>query len=236
MFRYLFIPLLFLVSTTFAQPNLIYAVATFQAAPGQQEALAEQMSELVTQTYALDGPTVYEAYQSVDDSARFVAFEAWPDQETLEAHLSAEHFTSAIDAMGASMAAPLEGRVYRRVEPASGGEVTLPPTSATENAPLIYAVATFQANPGQADMLAERIADLVTQTRERDNPVVYEAYQATDDPTLFVAFEAWPDQQTLEAHLSAEHFTSFIEAITPLMVAPLEGGVYQRVEAAPVEE
>ena len=236
MFKYLASLVLLFSSPVFAQSDLTYAVATFEAAPGQADTLAEQMGELVTQTYALDDPTFYEAYQSVNNPTQFVAFEAWPNEATLEAHLSAEHFTSAVEAMSPLMAAPLEGRVYRRVEPAGGEEVVLPPTSTAEGESLIYAVATFQARPEQADELAARMAELVTQTRERDNPVAYEAYQATDDPTLFVAFEAWPDQATLEAHLGAEHFTRFIEEITPLMVEPLEGGVYQRVEAAPEEE
>jgi quinol monooxygenase YgiN len=207
----------------------IVAIATFQANEGSEADLATSMADLIRQTEQLDNPSVYAAFQSVDTPTQFFAYEIWPDQETLERHLSAEHFTEAIEAMTENyMQAPLEGQGVVPLLPLAERatlENLLPPNAV--NSEQVYSFTVLRAQPGQETTLAQLLTDYGQTTLEQDGPLVYEVFQGSTDPTVFYGFEVWSNTATLEAHQGAEHSASFAEAAGDLLAAPSD---VQRVQ------
>ena len=63
--------------------------------------------ELVEKTNALDrGCIRYELCKDLSDPLRFVMLEEWEDQESLDAHMKSDHFTSLVPGMDSLTSKP----------------------------------------------------------------------------------------------------------------------------------
>ena len=66
----------------------------FEAEPGHEEELAEQLSSLVAPTRREPGCITYELHRDPENPARFMFYERFRNQEALDAHLATPHFKS----------------------------------------------------------------------------------------------------------------------------------------------
>jgi quinol monooxygenase YgiN len=65
---------------------------TWVARPGEEEAIAGVLREMVPATQAEPGCIHYYAHRSLDDPRRFFLFEEYVDEAALQAHMDSEHF------------------------------------------------------------------------------------------------------------------------------------------------
>ena len=64
----------------------------FEAAPGHEEELAEQLRALVAPTQAEPGSLVYQLHRDPENPAKFMFYERFASQEALDAHTATPHF------------------------------------------------------------------------------------------------------------------------------------------------
>jgi quinol monooxygenase YgiN len=74
----------------------VVVVGAFTAKPGQEQAAAEAMQQLIGPTHEEDGCILYSLHRGVDDPARLSFIERWSSREALNAHLGSDHVQAAL--------------------------------------------------------------------------------------------------------------------------------------------
>ena len=71
--------------------KVITVIASFQAAPGREQALREALVALVAPTRKEEGCLNYDLHVFQDNPGKFVFFENWISRAHLDAHLANTH-------------------------------------------------------------------------------------------------------------------------------------------------
>ena len=86
----------------------IYVFATLTAAPGQDAALRQILTDLVAATRQEPGNQIYHLYEAAGTPGTFLVYEAYQDQAAVDAHMGSPHLQAALAAAGPLLgAAPL---------------------------------------------------------------------------------------------------------------------------------
>lgn len=172
--------------------NCGYNVSEEQAAEATE--LARQLIA-ASQTDA--GEMDYDMYESATVPGKFVIYETWKDQESLDAHSASEHFTTIVPKM--QEISPLSIEMFEKVaEPEKDGKK-------------IRLNCMFTAKEGAADQLLEVAKALVAATQANDKGMVdYDIMTSVTRPGHFMIFETWESQEALDAHSASEHFTTLV--------------------------
>jgi quinol monooxygenase YgiN len=75
----------------------------------------------------------------------------------------------------------------------------------------------------KAEFIAEvkcECAALVEPSRAEKGCLVYDLFESSEEPTLFVFFEAWENMKDLERHLESPHALAFDEKTEGLLAEP----------------
>lgn len=68
-------------------------LATYVAAPGNEEKLAEGLRDYTTMVLTEPGCIAFDVYRGRDNRRLFILVEQYVDQAAIEAHMAAPHFT-----------------------------------------------------------------------------------------------------------------------------------------------
>lgn len=71
---------------------MINVLATYRVAAGNEERVAELLTEYIALTRAEPGCVTFNAHRSRDDQAVFVLYEQYEDQAAFDAHVASGHF------------------------------------------------------------------------------------------------------------------------------------------------
>ena len=80
--------------------NNIYIFATLTAAAGQDAALREILTNLVSATRQEPGNLTYHLYEAAGAPGTFLVYEAYQDQAAVDAHMGSPHLQAALAAAG----------------------------------------------------------------------------------------------------------------------------------------
>ncbi|MCE3290189.1 MAG: Antibiotic biosynthesis monooxygenase [Caulobacter sp.] len=80
----------------------------------------------------------------------------------------------------------------------------------------------LHAREGQAQAVAEALAEVVPATRAEPGCLEIAAYRSTQDPGLFTIHSRWADEAAFEAHAGLAHTTAFLATVRPLIDHPFE--------------
>ncbi len=87
-----------------------------------------------------------------------------------------------------------------------GGEM---PAEGAENAKVpadaIILTAMVKAKPGQEEAVKEALVSLVKATRQEPGCLCYNLHQSKSDPTNFMFYEQWANQEAVDAHGKTPH-------------------------------
>jgi (4S)-4-hydroxy-5-phosphonooxypentane-2,3-dione isomerase len=84
----------------------------------------------------------------------------------------------------------------------------------------VYTFAKWQVKAGMLDKVLELIATMAEQSRKEEGNLLYTVNQSTSDANTLLLYEAYRDQEALEAHRGSDHYRSLIiETILPLLAA-----------------
>jgi quinol monooxygenase YgiN len=74
----------------------------------------------------------------------------------------------------------------------------------------LAAIGIVRAKPGQDQELGRRMSSLIAPTRAEPGCLAYELFQSTEDPAVWVFIERWRSVADLDAHVHANHMTTFL--------------------------
>lgn len=83
-------------------------------------------------------------------------------------------------------------------------------------------VAKVKAKKGKETVLREALISLLAPTHAEAGCVNYDLHQSMDDPTLFIFYENWKDEKSLNSHLQSPHIQRAMASAGSLIDGPLE--------------
>ncbi len=80
--------------------------------------------------------------------------------------------------------------------------------------------ATFTAQPGRAEEIAELLRDYAERVQAEPGNQLFAASQLDSNPDSFFVYEEYTDQSAFDTHLSAPYGAVFNANLSPLIVEP----------------
>ena len=71
---------------------MITILATFVAAPGNEDEVAEALREYVPLALAEPGCTAFAVYRGAEEPRRFILVERYKDRDAVDAHVASAHY------------------------------------------------------------------------------------------------------------------------------------------------
>ena len=87
--------------------------------------------------------------------------------------------------------------------------------------PLVL-VARFRARPGRADLLRNRLMEMVSMTVVEAGCLRYELHEDHGDPEHLVLLEMWRDQPALDQHMQTDHVQALLKDVPELAAGDIE--------------
>lgn len=96
---------------------------------------------------------------------------------------------------------------------------------------MIKIVAKQTVKPDEIDSFITLAKKLVEETHKSDAGCThYDLFQDSKDSQILTFIEDWENQEVLDKHMSAKHFTEIFPQLGELCEKPGEINIYQKVE------
>ncbi len=95
--------------------SLLTVVAEMLAKPGKEEALKTQLLAMVAETHKEEGCVQYDLHVSTKEPGRFIFYENWTSEETLDRHSKSPHLTAFGKVAPEFLAEPVRILTCRRI-------------------------------------------------------------------------------------------------------------------------
>ena len=202
--------------------DIAYVVSYFEAAPAAKDQAATLARQFGEQSRKDDGNLRFEVLQRLNPSNHFAIVEAWRDAKAQAAHAAAPHTKEFRDKLNALLRSPYDER------PHTGLSVDgLPAAGATRDT--IYVVTHVDFIPPEKDNGIAMIKSLSDASRKDAGNQRFEALQQNSRPNHTTLFEAWKDQQSVDAHGVMPHTKQFREKLTPISGALFDERLYKSI-------
>jgi quinol monooxygenase YgiN len=93
----------------------IWLIVTWDAKPGEEEAVAQLLQTMMVKSRAEPGCLRYEVLRAVDNPRQFVLLEIYESQAALETHTESEHFQRYVISDALPRLAKRDRKLYRLV-------------------------------------------------------------------------------------------------------------------------
>ena len=84
----------------------------------------------------------------------------------------------------------------------------------------LVAMGVVRAKPGQEEELGRRMTALLSPTRAEPGCLLYDLYQSTEHPAVWVLIERWRDATDLDAHIQTPHMQAFLTRASDVIDGP----------------
>ncbi|MCD8185949.1 MAG: antibiotic biosynthesis monooxygenase [Rikenellaceae bacterium] len=83
-------------------------------------------------------------------------------------------------------------------------------------------IAKIQVKKEKQEEFLALAQPLVESSLAEPGNLIYSLYRETDDPTRFLVYEEYADQEAFEKHDQSAHFQSFAQNVGPLLAKELD--------------
>lgn len=98
---------------------------------------------------------------------------------------------------------------------------------------MVVLAVKYEVMAGQEDRVAESLTAMAHLVREHEpGCLFYRVHRAMDDPTHFMLYEGYRDEESLKAHRATAHFHSLIEEKVMPVLRVREPVFYRLIAAA----
>ncbi|MBQ5401638.1 MAG: antibiotic biosynthesis monooxygenase, partial [Bacteroidales bacterium] len=152
-------------------------------APENRDQYIELCKQHVAASREDEGNIAFDLMESATDSTKFLIFETWADQASLDKHSASRHFADIVPQTSALATTVLQ-QMQADAEPE--GEYVLRlncPTTVTEET---------------REAVIELCKELVASSLTDEGNIAYDLYISCSDPCRMLIFETWKDQESLD--------------------------------------
>lgn len=178
-----------------------------KVSPENRDRYIELCKQHVEASLQDEGNIAFDLMESATDSTKFLIFETWESQEALDKHAASEHFAQVVP-QTAQLARTELQQMQAGAEPEGDFVLRL-------NCPTAVSAANREA-------VIALCKELVASSLADEGNIAYDLYLSTTDPAKMLIFETWKDQESLDKHSAAEHFTRLVPQIQALGTLEVE--------------
>jgi quinol monooxygenase YgiN len=95
---------------------------------------------------------------------------------------------------------------------------------------MLTIVARIKAKPGLEERMQQNLLSLLAPTRAESSCITFELLIDTTDPTVFVLYENWKDQTSLDAHFQQPYVKQVLKAYEETLAEPIEVMSLRKIE------
>lgn len=199
--------------------TLVYAVSYVEAIASAKTSAVGALKRYREASRKEDGYVRVDLFEQAGWPAHFVIVEAWRDQKSFDAHVSAAQKT-LVDALQPLRASGFDLRPYKTLSVA--------PSPAAANGRAVSVVTHVDVAPNpQVPVLLKRLAEA---SRQDEGNVRFDVLQHTMRANHFTVVETWQSQKALDAHVAAAHTRQYRDELQPATGSPLDERVYKAIE------
>ena len=173
------------------------------------------------------GNVRFDILRSVDDPARFVTYMAYRDETSAKAHTTASHLLAFREEVADWMVVPRENVRYDGLFPADGQEGGAGERAPAGGGPMFVTLVYVHVK-------AEHVSDFIESVRVNHEGSIrepgnlrFDILQSVDDPTRFIAYEAYLDDASAKAHKETAHYLAWRDQTADWMAEPRQGVRYE---------
>lgn len=96
---------------------VVVVLARITAKPGKEDAVRQELMNVVRETRKEAGSVKFEAHQSTEDPRLFVVYENWTRRQDIDDHIATPHVQRFLGRSEDLFGAPLEVTFWERREP-----------------------------------------------------------------------------------------------------------------------
>jgi quinol monooxygenase YgiN len=97
---------------------------------------------------------------------------------------------------------------------------------------LLTIIAHIKAKPGLEARMQQDLLSLLAPTRAESGCITFDLLQDTNDPTVFVLYENWKDQATLDAHFQQPYVKQVLQAYEKTLAEPIAVLSLRKIESS----
>jgi (4S)-4-hydroxy-5-phosphonooxypentane-2,3-dione isomerase len=171
------------------------------------------------------GNVRFDILRSVDDPARFLTYMAYRDEASARAHTSTSHLLAFRREVDDWMVVPRENVRYNGlfpVDPQPDSDAFV----AARTGPMFVTMVHVHVKPDRVADFIERIRPNHEGSVREPGNLRFDILQSRDDPTRFVAYEAYADEAAARAHKETAHYQTWRDAVVDWMAEPRQGARY----------
>jgi quinol monooxygenase YgiN len=94
----------------------------------------------------------------------------------------------------------------------------------------IYLMATLHAQRGNEATVLRELRSLAIKSRVEFGCKQYLLHVESEEPSIFIVYEIWQSQVSLEEHIASTHFQSFLASTEPKLSRPLDVKILNRID------
>lgn len=113
----------------------------------------------------------------------------------------------------------------------SGSMVADKATAVTREVTLVV---TFETKPGSEKNFKQLMLPHIQRSRAEAGCLIFNLHQTEKNPTTFVLYEKWKDQEAFDRHLQKPYTLEVREVRQPLLAKPFQDGLVELIDLAPV--
>jgi len=171
-------------------------------------------------TAAEEGNTEVILLQEMSRRNRFVFVESWTDETKFQAHETASLTSELRSKLKGIQNSPDDQRVHREFSVAAAG--------AGRNG-MLYVVTHVDVPPPRKDETEVLLTKEAAESRSHPGNARYDVFQQSSRSNHFTVFAIWKDEQAFVSHQAATHTRAFREALGPMLGAPYDERLFERI-------
>lgn len=90
-------------------------------------------------------------------------------------------------------------------------------------------VAKLKARSGEEEKMEKALVEIIPKVEQEDGTLIYTLHKSQKDPTVFLFYEKYKDQDALKHHSSTPHFKELFGKLSPLLDGAPEIDMYDEV-------
>ena len=182
----------------------------------------------------------FDILRSVDDPARFVTYMAYRDEASAKSHTTTAHLLAFREEVADWMAVPRQNVLYDGLFPTDEQDPGTGEPEPARGGHMFVTLVYVHVKPEHVSDFIESIRPNHEGSVREPGNLRFDILQSVDDPTRFIAYEAYVDEVSAWAHKETPHYLRWRDQVAGWMAEPRQGvryeGLFPALGSAPADE
>ena len=199
----------------------VYLVAYVDVLPSARMTMVGAIRQYREASSRANSDGRIEAFEQTGRPGHYAVIERWKDQAALDAHLASAHAKAFRTVMQPIRVSGYDERPYKPLTTGAG---------ASSGAASVFVISHVDIGGGAQAQAPAMLSKLADASRQEPGSLRFDVLVHALRANHFTVFEAWRDQNALDAHVAASHTKSYRDVLQPISGSPVDERVFTAVQ------